>query len=303
MTAALEFDDVARAYGRGRPVLDGVTFAIDAGEIVSLVGRNGSGKTTLLYLAMGMLSPQRGRVRAFGLTPTTDAVAVKRRIGYVSEDHALPTASSIAELIAFHRRVFGRWDEDVEREICERFGLRREWRISTLSTGQARAAALLFAIGHGPELLVLDEPAAGLDPVARREFLEIAIQFLNRSDAAILLSSHTMSDVERLGSRVLLLDDGRVRIDADVDRLREDYCVALLPDLPAATIDLVRHVPGVLRVRRAADAWRAVCDETPDVMTGRFAQIAGIGGVRCERVSLEDLFVELVGDDEASTVG
>src|ERR1019366_5020992 len=162
-------------------------------------------------IAMGMLFPHGGSVRVFGASPTVDPVAIKRRIGYVAEDQVLPPGSSIAELIALHRYLFPRWDGAMERELLDRFALDPAARIKHLSKGQARQAALLCAVCHRPELLLLDDPAA------RREFLETSIQLLNREGTAILFSSHYMNDVERLGGRVIRLDEGKVRLDEDLD--------------------------------------------------------------------------------------
>jgi len=139
---------------------------------------------------MGLLSTHGGSVRVFGVSPFDDPVAVKRRVGFVSEEQVLPPRSTIAELIAFHRYLFGRWDDALERQLLDRFALSPSSRIYRLSKGQARQAALLCAVCHRPELLLLDEPAGGLDPVARREFLETSIQLLNREGTAILFSSH-----------------------------------------------------------------------------------------------------------------
>jgi ABC-type Mn2+/Zn2+ transport system ATPase subunit len=153
-----------------------------------------------------MLYPNSGSVCAFGLSPRKDAVAVKKRIGYVGEEQILPGPSSVAELIAFHRHVFPQWDSELEGRILDRFGLSGKSTIMRLSKGEARAVALLCAVCHRPELLLLDEPVAGLDPAARREFLEVAVQFLNREGTTILFSSHDMDDIERIGQRAIFLD-------------------------------------------------------------------------------------------------
>src|SRR5260370_19812259 len=121
------------------------------------------------------------------------------RISYVAEDQVLPGGSSIGELIAFHRYLFPHWDEDLERQLLEQFGFAGSERIRGLSKGQARQAALLCAVCHRPELLILDEPAGGLDPAARREFLEATILLLNREGTTILVSCHQMGDLARIG--------------------------------------------------------------------------------------------------------
>lgn len=294
MSAILEFRNIVRAYKAGENVLNGVSFSMQQGEVLGLLGRNGAGKTTLIRIAMGLLAPQRGEVEVFGLSPTKFPVEVKGRIGYVSEDQTLPPTATIAELIAFHKSLFPRWDGGLERQLLERFGLRPADKIKHLSKGQARQVALLCAICHRPELLLLDEPAGGLDPAARREFLEASIQLLNREGSAILFSSHHMGDVERLGGRVVLLDAGRVRLDEDLDEVREGYCVALVPDGRATGTGL-QAIPGCLRTRFVDEQWRAVFKGDVAQVRAAIEQHCDGNGFRCSRVPLEELFVELVG--------
>ena len=297
MTPVLELLNVSKSYKKGVPVLRGVSFSVHEGEIAGLLGRNAAGKTTLIHIAVGLLSPDGGAVRVFGLSPTEDPVDVKRRIGFVSEDQVLPPGSTVAELIAFHRYLFPRWDQDLERQLLDRFSLPRGSKIGRLSKGQARQAALLCAVCHRPELLLLDEPAGGLDPVARREFLETSIQLLNREGTAILFSSHHMTDVERVGSRVILLDQGKVRLDRDLDRIREDICIAVVPRASAPDAAAVERIPGCLRVRPVFDDWHAVMEGTPETARLQLAESLGIDGIRCVRVPLEEMFIELVGGE------
>jgi ABC-2 type transport system ATP-binding protein len=198
----LEFNDVHRSYQRGSDVLRGISFSLEAGEVVGLLGKNGAGKTTLIRVAIGMIEAQKGSVRVLGLDPRQDALEVKRRVGYVSEDQVLPEFLSVGEVIRLHRGLFPTWDEGLERRLRERFALSAKSKIKSLSKGQARQVALLCAVAHRPELLLLDEPAGGLDPSARREFLETSIQLLNEAGTTILFSSHHMTDVERMAGRI-----------------------------------------------------------------------------------------------------
>ena len=294
MNRILEFENISRSYRKGVPVLKGVTFSMNEGEVAGLVGRNGSGKTTLLRLAMGMLYPDEGRVRVFGCSPTDDPVAAKKRIGYVAEDQVLPNGMSVAELVALHRSLFPKWDQAMERDLLDRFGLSHRDRIRPLSKGQKRQVALMLALCHRPELLILDEPAGGLDPAARREFLEASIQLLNREGSAILFSSHHMGDIERIGSRVMLLDEGTIRLDCELDRVREDLCVAMIPKawMEASALE---KTPGCLRVRPVFDDWHAVFQGAPDRVQEQLRAPLGSRGIQCIRVPLEELFVELVG--------
>ena len=295
MNAVLQFDGVERSYRKGVPVLTGVTFPVEPGEVVGLLGRNGSGKTTLIRIAMGMLHPQAGAVRVFGLSPFENAVEVKRRIGYAAEDQVLPGHSTIAQMTAFHRYLFPQWDTAWERQLLERFSLDPAARIGKLSKGQARQVALLCAICHRPELLILDEPGGGLDPAARREFLEASIQLLNREGCSILFSSHHMSDVERIGGRMVLLDGGRVFLDRPLDTLRESLCVALVPKTSAVDSAAIERVPGCLRARSSGEDWHAVFEGEPDAVSRELAASLGADGIRCVQVPLEELFVELLG--------
>jgi len=296
MTSILEFNNVSRSYTKGVPVLDGVTFSVAPGEVVGLLGRNGAGKTTLIRIAMGMLFPHAGSVRVFGLSPTEDPVAVKKRIGYVAEDQVLPPRLTVAELIDFHRYLFDQWNDALERQLLDRFGLRTGAKIKQLSKGEARQVALLCAVCHRPELLILDEPAGGLDPAARREFLETSIQLLNREGTAILFSSHHMTDVERIGGRVVLLDQGKVRLDRELDTLREEVCLAMMPH-GAADEQTLATLAGCLGLRQVRDEWHAVFNGAPEAVERRLRESLGVANIRCASLPLEELFIELVGGD------
>ncbi len=290
----VEFDNIHRAYERGRDVLAGVTFSVAPGEVVGLVGKNGAGKTTLLRIAMGMIEAQQGSVRVFGLDPRVDALEVKRRVGYVAEDQILPPFMRVAEVLELHRGLFPTWDENAAQDLLARFDLPLGARIKTLSKGQARQVALLCAVAHRPELLLLDEPAGGLDPAARREFLETSIQLLNEAGSTILFSSHYMTDVERLADRIVMLHDGRVLIDTELDALRESYSLALVPR-EATTRERLLGLGSCLAVRERADALHAVFELEPETTQGLLRRDLGVEGMPCTRIALEEMFIELAG--------
>jgi ABC-2 type transport system ATP-binding protein len=297
MTPVLEFAGVSRSYTKGVPVLSEVSFQVGEGEVVGLLGRNGAGKTTLIHIAMGLLSPDSGAVRVFGISPVERPIEVKRRVGFVSEEQVLPPGASVAELISFHRYLFASWDEALERSLLERFALPPRQKIKRLSKGQARQVALLCAVCHRPKLLILDEPAGGLDPAARREFLETSIQLLNREGTTILFSSHQMNDVERIGGRVIVLGGGCVRLDRDLDWVREQISVAIVPRASALEASAVERVPGCLRLRQVGEEWHAVMEGTPEAARARLIESLRMNGISCQRVSLEELFIELLGGE------
>ncbi len=295
MSQILEFKNVRREYKRGIPVLNELSFSVGAGEVIGLLGPNGAGKTTLIRLAMGMLFPHAGVVHVFGLSPTERPVEVKRRIGYVAEEQILPAASTVKELLTFHRYLFPQWDGGLERQLLEQFDLPLNRKIVHMSKGQARQAALICAICHRPELLILDEPGGGLDPAARRDFLEASIQLLNREGTTILFSSHHMGDIERIGGRVILLTEGRVRLDSELDRIREDMCLAIVPASAVPDVEAIDRIPGCLHTRLVFDDWHAVFEGSPELVTDRISESLGTNGIGCMRLPLEELFIEMVG--------
>jgi len=294
----IALDHVDQAYAGGALALSDVTVSVDAGQVVGLVGENGAGKTTLMRLAMGMLHPRRGTVRLFGLDPCRDAVEVKRRIGYVSEDQILPPFLCVDRVIALHRSLFPSWDDALAQRLAARFKISPRAKVRTLSKGQARQVALLCAVAHRPDLLLLDEPAGGLDPAARREFLETSIRLLNEAGTAILFSSHHLTDVERMADRLVMLHDGRVLLDSDLDTLRESYALALLPAASAngrVTRERLLALDGCLAVRERPEGLRAVFALAPEETADRLGADLGVRDAPCHRIGLEEMFVELVG--------
>ena len=199
--------------------------------------------------------------------------------------------------IDLHRELFPTWDEDLAQSLCERFEIPLGRKVKTLSKGQARRVALLCAVAHRPELLLLDEPAGGLDPAARREFLETSIQLLNESGSTILFSSHYMTDVERLANRVVMIHDGGVLMDSALDDLQENYSLVLVPHGAAASREKLLDLGGCLGVRKRHDAMHAVFELDPQECRARLESKLGITESRCRSVPLEEMFIELMGGE------
>jgi ABC-2 type transport system ATP-binding protein len=293
--SSLEIHDVHRSYRPGAPVLAGVSFEVAAGEVVSLLGRNGAGKTTLIHIVMGMLAPQAGSVRVLGRDPRVDPLEVKRRVGFVSEEQILPPFLRVAEVIDLHRGLFPTWDDQLAHQLSDRFAISPRARVKTLSKGQARQVALLCAVCRRPELLLLDEPAGGLDPVARRELLETAIQLLNETGTTILFSSHYMSDVERLANRVVMLHQARVLVDSALDQLQEEYSLALVPYDTGVSRDQLLALAACVGVRERSDALHAVLSLDPEASAALLVKELGIDSASCRAVGLEEMFIEVLG--------
>jgi ABC-2 type transport system ATP-binding protein len=292
----LGFKNVSRRFGANE-VLAGIDFNVEEGEVVGLLGRNGAGKTTLINLVMGMLAPDQGSVRVFGLDPRHDPVAVRRRIGYVAEDQELPPFLKVGQVLELHSRLFPGWDQPAADELMARFELPVGRKISELSRGQARQVALLCAVSHRPELLILDEPAGGLDPAARRQFLETSIRLLNETGTTILFSSHHMSDVERMASRLVMIHETEKWIDSSLDDIRDGYCLALVPAEAATTDDLL-GMGDCLCARQRGPALHAVYAATTENCRASLVRTLGRDDIQCRPLPLEEMFIELVGREE-----
>jgi len=291
----LEFEAIRRAYLKGVNVLDGVSFSVAQGQVVGLLGKNGAGKTTLIRLAMGMIEPQAGSVRVLGLDPRRHSVEVKRRVGYVSEDQILPPFLTVAGAVELHRRLYPTWDDRMARELVERFELPGRNKIRSLSKGQARRVALLCAVAHRPELLLLDEPASGLDPAARREFLETSIRLLNETGTSILFSSHYMTDVERLADRIVMIHDGGVLIDNGIEELQEGFSLAMVPRRNGMTRERILGLAHCIGVRERPGAYHAILRLAPFDAQSELRHDLGVEDARCQAIALEDMFVEIAG--------
>jgi ABC-2 type transport system ATP-binding protein len=293
--SVLEFKSVDRSY-RETSVLKGIDFSVEPGEVVGLLGRNGAGKTTLINLVMGMLAPDAGSVRVFGEDPRVDPVGIRKRIGYVAEDQELPPFVKVGEVLAMHAELFPGWDQAAADDLMGRFALPVGRKISDLSRGQARQVALLCAVSHRPELLILDEPAGGLDPAARREFLETSIRLLNETGTTILFSSHHMGDVERMASRLIMIHDNEKWIDSDLDDIRDGYCLAMVP-ADASTSDDLLKMGDCLCVRKRGQALHAVVAANVESCRTTLRDRLGREDIQCRPLALEDMFIELAGRD------
>lgn len=292
--SVLEFRNVHRAYG-ALEVLKGIDLQVRQGDVVGLLGRNGAGKTTLIKLVMGMLAPDKGEVRVFGLDPRERPVEVKQRIGYVSEDQELPPFLKVRDVIDLYRGLFPTWDDSFADELAGGFDLPPGRRVKDLSRGQTRQVALLCAVSHRPELLILDEPAGGLDPAARRDFLETSIRLLNEEGTTILFSSHHMNDVERMASRLVMIHDNEKWIDSELDDIRQGYCLAQIPLSEGLDSERLLSNPNCLCVRSRGDALHAVFELDPDTCRAVLAGSFDVAHSQCRTINLEDMFIELAG--------
>src|SRR5215468_8493791 len=217
----LELRGVSKSFGH-KLVLNEVDLSLSAGSVLGLVGKNGAGKTTLLKCALGLQRPQLGDVRILGEPAWELSAAGKERLGYVPQKIDLYPWMKIRQITAYTGAFYPRWNKAlVERRLRE-WELNPEDRVGPLSVGQMQKLAIILALGHEPDLLVLDEPAASLDPVARRDFLKALLEIAANGKRTIVFSTHITSDLERVADRVAILRHGKISYHGELDALKDN---------------------------------------------------------------------------------
>jgi ABC-2 type transport system ATP-binding protein len=217
VTAVLEAQALTKRYRR-RPALSDCTLAIPAGHVVGLVGPNGAGKTTLLHLAVGLLAPTAGTITVVGSRPG-DRPEHLARVGFVAQDTPTYAALSVQDHLKLGAWLNPQWDAAMANSRIDQLGLDHQQRAGKLSGGQRAQLALTLALAKRPELLILDEPVASLDPLARREFLQHLMEAVAEHELSVVLSSHLVADLERVCDYLIVLVASRVQVAGPVDEL------------------------------------------------------------------------------------
>ncbi len=222
--SAIDVSELTRLFG-AKTALDSVSVSMPRGAVYGLVGANGAGKTTLIKHILGLLQAERGSVRVFGLDPVADPVAVLSRTGYLSEENDLPGWMRVEELIRYSRAFYPAWDVAYAEELRQTFALDLKTRIRSLSKGQKARLGLLIALAYRPELLVLDEPSSGLDPIVRRDILGAVIRTIADEGRTVLFSSHLLQEVEQVADHVTIISHGRIVLSAPLHDIKEAHRV------------------------------------------------------------------------------
>ncbi len=271
--------------------LDDVSFRLEPGQILGFVGPNGAGKSTTIRILMALVRPDAGDVEVLGCRMPDEQVRAKREVGFVSEEMRLFPGATIGWHVGFVRSVFpGAWDDRYAARLLQRFHLHREQRVKGLSHGEQVKAALLLALARRPRLLLLDEPTAGLDPVARQEVIGELMEVVRDEERSILFSSHNTLDVEQICDQIAFIDRGRIVDSGDKEAFLERWRRLSL-ELPA-TIALP-EVPGVVDVARSARTAVVTVNAFEEALPAAY-QRAGAVVRDVQRMTLEEIFVATV---------
>lgn len=217
----LKVEDVYKSYDDHR-VLKGVNLEIGAGSVVGLLGTNAAGKSTLLKCMLGLLKPGKGSCSLMGDDAWDLSSETKAKIGYVPQVFSMMDWMKVEHSIKYMTAFYPVWDEELTWRLCDEWEIPRQQRIRTLSVGQKQKLSIIIALAHQPELLILDEPVASLDPIARREFIKSIVDFSSHENRTVLFSTHITSDLERVATHVAVLRNGQISYFDELDKLKDN---------------------------------------------------------------------------------
>jgi ABC-2 type transport system ATP-binding protein len=288
---AVELIGVSKRYGR-TTALDDVTLVIPRGTTLGLIGPNGAGKSTAIKILMGMLAPSEGGVRVLGLDVTSHAARIRRSVGYVPERHDVYPWMTVGEVIEFSRPFYDTWDDSFCCEMLDLFELAPQKKVKHLSKGMLVKLALLLAVSHRPELLVLDEPTTGLDPIVHEDFLDGVLRSICHGRCTVLFSSHNLGDIRRLADSVCILRGGRIIVQRGIDEL-----LSSAKRVRAVLTD--GHLPcwapeGTLWQQVQRREWLLTIDGFDDEIAQRIKSENAVESIEVFDLSLADLFRDYI---------
>ncbi len=288
----IAIDRLTKYYGK-RKIVSEVSLNIPRGTIYGFLGRNGMGKTTLIRIFLGLEDPTRGTSHVFGFDSRSLPPTTRARIGYLPEAHHVYGWMTVRACGQFQARFFPEWNQDIFETVLTHFRLSPSMKAGHLSRGQRAGLCLALTLAPEPELLVLDDPALGLDPVARRSLLQSMLYVTRKADRTIFFSSHLLSDVERVADRIAVLDGGTLHADCTVETFRQQirHFVLKFRDAPPPT----PHIPGLLEsIRSDREMALTLVNITPEIES----RLEALQPESIEPVdlTLEDAFISYVGE-------
>jgi ABC-2 type transport system ATP-binding protein len=283
---------LTRYFGR-KCAVDTVSFSVPRGSVFAFIGRNGAGKTTTIRMILGLLEPTRGSSTILGYDSAHLPPEVRARIGYMAEGHPVYAWMRVGQYAGFQKGFYSHWNHDTFAAVIDYFAIDPKTKAGHLSHGQRAGLHLAMTLAIEPELLMLDDPATGLDPAARRSLLEAMIYFTRSRERTIFFSTHLLDDVERVADQVAVLDYSVLRVCCSADTFRERVrrLVVRFPSEPPRKLPAI---PGLLRVTRAENELSLIV-ANPGRRTERDLESLGAESVDEHPISLEDALIAHVG--------
>ncbi len=287
----VEVTNLSRSFGK-TVALDDVNFQASRGNVYGLVGANGAGKTTLIKHLLGLLRAKSGRVRIFGEDPVRNPESVLKRIGYLSEDRDIPEWMSIDELMRYTNAYHSGWDNNYASELLDTFALDPNKKIKTLSRGMRAQVALIVAVAHKPDLLILDEPSSGLDAVVRKDILNAIVRTISEEGRTVIFSSHLLEEVERLSDHVTMIHQGKVTLDSSLELINSSHHHSSL--CFAEVQNSVPVLGNTVSISGEGRFWSAIHNSSAEELQKSIQQLGG-EIIKSRNATLEEVFVARVG--------
>jgi ABC-2 type transport system ATP-binding protein len=287
---AIVIESFTKRYG-AHVAVDDLSLEVPRGSIFGLLGQNGAGKSTTIRTLLNLLQPTSGRLRVLGLDSVTGSLALRRRVGYLPEAPAYYPWMTVEEIVRFNAAFYPTWDRSLVDALLKRLGLPLNRRIKALSRGMQAKVGLVLALGPRPEVLILDDPTSGLDPVVRREFLEAMIANIQSEGGTVLFSTHLLHEMERVADEVAILHEGKLRVRSSLESLKAatKKLRAIYPErIPDAF-----SLDGLLRVERNHHQALLTVTRFDESMPEKL-RAGGAESVEVIDLSLEEIFVETV---------
>jgi ABC-2 type transport system ATP-binding protein len=295
-------EPVIKAEGLGRlfgdkVAVDSLSFELSAGSILGFLGVNGAGKTTTIRMLMGHLHPTSGQVSVVGSDPWQWTQEQNCRVAYVSDDMNLPGWMKVADAISMSEKFYPKWNSAIAESLVGKFELAGAGRYGQMSKGQKRKLCILLALCQNAELLVMDEPAAGLDVTARRAFIEQVLEVACNDNTAVLLSSHLLSDLERTVDQVALIDEGKLLLQDHLEDLKGSARrVHIFNEVKKSELAEFFTVVNCQRCE-SGETEAVVLGFDDEKLRGFAGKYGGDDSVKVYNMNLEDMFVELTRKD------
>ena len=283
--SAIKIEGLHFSYGK-KHVLKGVDLEVPKGSIFGFLGRNGAGKTTTIKTLLGLQKPHAGRCLVGGLDSVTDTLEVRRRIGFMAEDQQMYGWMTVGRIIKWVAGFYPNWDDKFVDDMAEVLALPKEAKVKELSKGQNSSLALLLALGHRPDIVILDDPTLGLDPIARKDFLRHVIELLQSNGVTVFFSSHLLYEIEPVADHIAILDEGVIVKACRTEQLRESVRRFALKPAPGADFS---RVPGILDALKVGDSVSVAIDGCDPAKKALLAEMSA-NGMTETALNLDEIF-------------